>query len=186
MRPKFSITMDRQIMIKTINPALQRLRGGISKVVLLTGAATFLFGDKFLYEIRHVNFFTAEAVGVSCGVLLMILGAAMGSTHTQEFPADFTVQKIKNASVKSICHLDGREIAEYFRANPSVASQLLTESYDKRHSPSTFMADDGNGYSVGWYSNGYKCQKQFTDLADAATDYVLFSLRRERWSPHEG
>jgi hypothetical protein len=173
-------------MIKIINPVLKRLLGGISKVVLFIGAAVFLIGDKFLYEIRHVDFFTAEAVGISCGVLLMILGAAMGPTRKQELPADFTVQKIKNASVKTISHLDGREIAEYFRENPSVASQLLTESYDKRYSPSTFMAEDGGGYRVGWYSNGYKCEKQFTDLADAATDYVLFSLGKERWSPPEG
>ena len=156
-------------------------------MLLYTGAAVFFFGGKFLHEIRHVNFLTAEAVGISSGVLLMILGAAaMGPTRKRDFPVDFTVQKIRNASAKTISHLPGHEIAEYFRENPSVANQLLTESYDKRYSPSTFMAEEGDGYRVGWYSNGYKCEKRFTNLADAATDYILFSLGRGRWSPPEG
>jgi hypothetical protein len=165
---------------------MRRLRIGSSKVVLITGAAVFLLGGKFLYEIRHVNIFNAEALGISTGVLLMILGAALGPKREQGLPVDFTAQKIRNPSVKAISHLPGYEIAEYFRENPSAATQLLTESYDKRYSPSTFIAEEGDGYRVGWYSNGYKCEKRFTNLADAATDYVLFSLGRERWSPPEG
>lgn len=156
---------------------------GCSKVALLIGAAAFLLGGKFLYGIGHVSFFTAEALGILCGVLLMILGAAIGPSRKQDYPLDFTVQEIKNASANNISHLPAREIAAYFRENPSVANQLLTESYDKRYSPSTFMADEGDGYRVGWYSNGYKCELRFTNLADAATDYVLFSLGRERWLP---
>ncbi len=103
----------------------------------------------------------------------------------QNFPIDFTVQKIRNVSTNAISHLPGHEIVEYFRENPSVANQLLTESYDKRCSPSTFIAEEGEGYCVGWYSDGYKYEKRFTNLADAATDYVLFSLGKGRWSPPE-
>jgi len=173
-------------MIRPNNSVLQWFLTGWPKVVLFTGAAVFLIGGKFLHELRHVNLFTAEAIGISVGVLLMFFGAAIGPTRKQDFPADFAVQKISNAAVKSISHLSGHEIAEYFRENLSIANQLLTESYDKRYGPSTFMAEEGNGYRVGWYSNGYKCEKRFTSLADAATDYVLFSLGRERWSQPEG
>lgn len=172
-------------MISTCNPVLQRFLTGCSRVVMFTGAAVFLVGGKFLYEIRHVNFFTAEAVGILCGVLLVVFGAVMGPPRKQNFPVDFTVQKIRNTSANSISQLRGHEIAAFFRENPSVANQLLTESYDKRYSPSTFIAEEGDGYRVGWYSNGYKCEKRFTNLADAATDYLLFSLGRERWSPTE-
>jgi hypothetical protein len=48
------------------------------------------------------------------------------------------------------------------------------------------MAEEGDEFRVGWYSNGYECEKRFKKLADAATDYLLFSLGRERWSPPEG
>ena len=107
------------------------------------------------------------------------------SSLKQGFPANFTIQKIRNASANSIAHLSAQQIAAFFRDNPSVANQLLTESCDKRYSPSTFIAGEGDEYSVGWYSNGYECEKRFPTLADAATDYLLFSLGRERWSPPE-
>jgi hypothetical protein len=172
-------------MTSISNSILRRLLNACSKVALFSGATVFFFGGKFLYEIKHVDFLTAEAFGISCGVLLMIMGAVVGPTRKQEFPVDFTIQKIRNSSVRAISHLSGHVIAEYFRENPSVASQLLTESYDKRYSPSTFIAEEGEGYRVGWYSDGYKYEKRFTNLADAATDYVLFSLGRERWSAPE-
>jgi|SRR5580698_2705024 hypothetical protein len=104
----------------------------------------------------------------------------------EDFPANFAVQKIGITPAIAISHFPAREIAAYFRQNPSVADRLLAESYDKRYSPSTFITEEGDEYRVGWYSNGYECEKRFTNLADAATDYLLFSLGRERWSPPEG
>jgi hypothetical protein len=101
------------------------------------------------------------------------------------FPANFTVQKFRNDSVRAVLHLTAPEIAAYFRQNPSAAKELLTESCDKRFSPSTFLSEEGEEYSVGWFSRtaGYQCEKRFANLADAATDYVLFSLGKERWTP---
>jgi hypothetical protein len=173
-------------MTTASSSVLRRSLSGCSKLLLYTGAAVFLVGGKFLYEIRHVNFFTAEVAGILCGVLLMILGAAVGPARKQGLPTDFKVQKIRTVAANAISHLPAQEIAAYFKENPSVAKQLLTESYDKRYSPSTFIAEEGDGYRVGWYSDGYKCEKRFTNLADAATDYLLFSRGRERWSPPEG
>jgi len=60
------------------------------------------------------------------------------------------------------------------------------ESYDKRFSPSSFIVEEGVGlFRVGWYSTdlGYECVKDFSSLADAATDYLLFSLGKGRWTP---
>jgi hypothetical protein len=66
-----------------------------------------------------------------------------------------------------------------------IAHRLLLESYDKRYSPSTFITEQGEAYLVGWLSSrsGYQCQRRFSKLADAATDYLLFSLGKGRWSP---
>lgn len=106
-------------------------------------------------------------------------------TPKEDFPPDFAVQKVKTGAATSISHLPPQEIVAYFSHNPSVANQLLTESYDKRYSPSTYISEEGDEYRVGWYSHGYHCEKRFTDLADAATDYLLFSLGKQRWSPRE-
>ncbi len=62
-------------MTSTGDSVLQRLLRGSSKIALFVGAIVFLFGGKFLYEIRHASFFTAEALGIFCGVLLMLVGA---------------------------------------------------------------------------------------------------------------
>jgi hypothetical protein len=51
---------------------------GCSRLLLWLGAAVFLVGGKFLYEIKGVNFANAEAEGIIGGVLLMLLGAGIG------------------------------------------------------------------------------------------------------------
>jgi hypothetical protein len=55
---------------------------GCSRLLLWVGAAVFLVGGKFLYEIKHVNFGNAEAEGIIGGVLLMLLGAGIGMADT--------------------------------------------------------------------------------------------------------
>jgi hypothetical protein len=45
--------------------------------LLWVGAVVFLFGDAFLYEIRHVNFFVSAAIGIPGGILVMLLGAGI-------------------------------------------------------------------------------------------------------------
>lgn len=79
------------------------------------------------------------------------------------------------------------EIARYFRDHLDTAKDFLNESYDKRYSPSSFIKEEGGGFEVGWYSkgHGYECVKQFSNLADAATDYLMFSRGMGRWSPPE-
>ena len=39
----------------------------------------FLFGDAFLYEIKHMNFFVSTVIGIGGGVLLMLLGWAIAT-----------------------------------------------------------------------------------------------------------
>jgi len=66
-----------------------------------------------------------------------------------------------------------------------MAGALLFESYDKRFTPSSFIAEGGDGFKVGWFTRAaqYECVQEFSDLADAATDYLLFSLGKSRYTP---
>jgi hypothetical protein len=99
-----------------------------------------------------------------------------------DFPNDFRIQRIGVTHAMAVSELPPTEIAKYFREHPEVADRLLSESCDKRFSPSSFISEEGVGFSVGWYSSGYMCVRKFSNLADAATDYLLFSLGKGRWN----
>lgn len=104
------------------------------------------------------------------------------------FPPGFKLQRIGVASALAISDLPGSEIAKYFREHLGTAKALLAESFDKRCAPSTFISENGDGsFSVGWFTRDaqYACVKEFRNLADAATDYLLFSLGKGRWIPGE-
>ena len=64
-------------MVESRQPVLQRIIQGCSSVLLIMGAAIFLLGGKFLYEIKHVSFLAAESVGIAGGIFLMLLGGGM-------------------------------------------------------------------------------------------------------------
>jgi hypothetical protein len=98
------------------------------------------------------------------------------------------VQHIGVPEARAIVNLPAPEIAAHFRKDPGLARQLLDDSYDKRFTPSSFITEESSGgFSVGWFSvpRGYECVKRFSNLADAATDYLLFSSGNPRWTPPE-
>jgi hypothetical protein len=101
------------------------------------------------------------------------------------FPDGFRVQHIRVAAAMAISELPASEIAKYLREHPETARALLSESYDKRFTPSSFIEEQGGGFRVGWFTRDseYQCIQAFSDLADAATDYLLFSLGKGRWMP---
>jgi hypothetical protein len=66
------------IMTNSRRLFLQRVIRGCSRLLLWVGVTVFFFGDKFLYEIKHVNFFVSAAIGILGGVLVMLLGAGIG------------------------------------------------------------------------------------------------------------
>ena len=102
-----------------------------------------------------------------------------------DYPEEFRVQRIGVADAMTVAELPPERIAAYLRRNPGTADRLLSESYDKRYSPSTFISERGDGYVVGWHSSkaSYDYSRRFSNLADAATDYLLFSLGKGRWTP---
>jgi hypothetical protein len=102
------------------------------------------------------------------------------------FPAGFKIQKVGVASAVAISDLPGAEIVNFFREHPGMAKALLSESCDKRYTPSTFISESGDAsFRVGWFTRDaqYEPVKEFQNLADAATDYLLFSLGKGRWTP---
>ena len=56
----------------------QTIIRAFSRLLLWMGAAIFLIGGKFLYEIKHVSFVVSETVCIVGGALLMLLGAGIG------------------------------------------------------------------------------------------------------------
>src|ERR1700712_5249730 len=84
-----------------------------------------------------------------------VFGQNRSQMAGSEFPDGFRIQRIRVSAAMAIAEYAPAAIAAHFREHPAVANDLLSESYDKRYSPSTFIAEEGNGFSVGWYSNGY-------------------------------
>jgi hypothetical protein len=101
-----------------------------------------------------------------------------------DLPRGFRVQRIDVGAAIAVAELSPSEIAAYFREHPDTAMDLVYESYDKRYSPSSFIAEEGSGFKVGWVSrrSGYEEVRQFSNLADAATDYLMLSLGKGRWA----
>jgi hypothetical protein len=85
----------------------------------------------------------------------------------------------------AISGLLASKIAQYFREHPETARALITESHDKGFTPATFIAERPAGFMVGWCTTDarYVCVQEFSNLPDAATDYLLFSLGKGRWAP---
>ncbi len=73
-------------MQKPSESKLFKVIRGCSRLLLWAGAAVFLIGGKFLYEIKHVQFVNAEAVGMLGGMLLMLLGAGIGMVGKSSSP----------------------------------------------------------------------------------------------------
>ena len=71
-------------------------------------------------------------------------------------------------------------IVGFFRSDPDASKRVLTQSYDKRFTPSTFLEEADGGFRVGWFDGSRQHVQQFTEFAEAATDYLLFSFGRGR------
>lgn len=89
------------------------------------------------------------------------------------FPENFKVQRIGVNAAKEISELPAAEIAKYFREHPEIAKALLNESYDKRHTPSTFIEEkkgpleliglrEAQNMSVSENSRAWKTQPPIT------------------------
>lgn len=60
-------------------------------------------------------------------------------TLPNSYPRDFHMRNIRLGAALAVADLSPHEIAHYFWQNLDVANDLLTESYDKRFAPSSFI-----------------------------------------------
>lgn len=77
------------------------------------------------------------------------------------------------------------DLLTYLRKRPELCEQVLTFSYDKRYSPSTFIEEHANGYRVGWYDKNREQERYYDKFYEAATDFVLFSWNMGRLKREE-
>jgi len=81
----------------------------------------------------------------------------------------------KRGDYKPIFDFNKNELVAYLFENPETCEKILTDSYDKRYTPSSFIAEVPGGYSVGWFDHSRSQVRTFTNLHEAAADYVLLS-----------
>lgn len=95
-------------------------------------------------------------------------------TSLNDLPKDFKAQPIGVKFGKVLADLAANEIARFFREHPEAAEEILFESKDERFEPTTFVCGDDGVFRVGWFSSraGRECVRTFTNLSDAATDYL--------------
>lgn len=149
--------------------------------IAVCGLANFGLGDRWAFAAETP---TGQKTRSTAGARNADLWSLAAGSVSAEFPDEFRIQRIANLDAVKIADFPPERIAAYFRENPDTADKLLLESCDKRYNPSTFITEDSNGYLVGWLSSRgcYLAQRQFSNLADAATDYLLFSLGKGRWN----
>lgn len=104
----------------------------------------------------------------------------MNAHSTSSMPAGCSPQTGGLEDFASVAKRPPAVIVAFFRSDPDAAHRVLTQSYDKRFTPSTFLEEAEGGFRVGWFDGGRQHVQQFTELAEAATDYLLFSFGRGR------
>ncbi len=77
------------------------------------------------------------------------------------------------------------DLLTYLKKRSELCEQILTFSYDKRYTPSTFIEEYENGYRVGWYDKNREQEKYYDKFYEAATDFVLFSWNMGRLKREE-
>lgn len=97
-----------------------------------------------------------------------------------DVPAGCSVQTDGLSMFCAIATKSVNEIVSHFQRDPQSASDLVTHSCDKRFTPSNYLEEVSGGYRVGWYGKCRQHEQSFSDLAEAAADYLLFSFGRGR------
>ena len=86
-------------------------------------------------------------------------------------------------TVRKYLTFTSAQLLEYFMQNPEICQRLFNDSGDKRYTPSTFITVNKHGkYFVGMLDRNAQEHdvESFDTLAEAVTDYVLFSLKLNR------
>lgn len=104
----------------------------------------------------------------------------MNSNSTSPMPTGCNAQTARLEQFASVSELQPHAIVAFFRSDPAAAIRILTHSYDKRYTPSTFLEETDGGFCVGWFDGTRQHVQHFSELPEAATDYLLFSFGKGR------
>jgi len=99
-------------------------------------------------------------------------------------PYGYSLKRMRRVeSVRKFLTFTPSQLLEYLKKRPRTCQRLFDDCGDKRYSPSTFITMDKKGkYFVGMLVLGEEDRdvESFETLAEAVTDYVLFSLKMKR------
>ena len=95
-------------------------------------------------------------------------------------PRKCTADTMGLREFRSIAQFAPADVVAYFRAHPEDANRVLSQSYDKRYSPATFVEETDGGYRVGWFDGSRQHVQRFADSSEAVADYLLFSFGKGR------
>jgi hypothetical protein len=102
------------------------------------------------------------------------------SKDADDLPAGFVRATSGLEHLAGLVELPEAELIAALRQNGPLCEQVLVQSYDKRYQPSTFLEEAGRAFRVGWYDDGYKAVRVFSERELAVADYLLFSFGKGR------
>ena len=100
---------------------------------------------------------------------------ALAELKDEHLPTDL-VEKVKQRTgLENVFLFTNKDLVNYLQANRQDCDRLLSESYDKRFTPSTFIEETGTSYSVGYFDNKKEKVKTWDNVIEATADYLLLS-----------
>jgi hypothetical protein len=100
---------------------------------------------------------------------------ALAELKDEHLPTDL-VEKVKERTgLENVFLFTNNDLINYLRTNRQDCDRLLSESYDKRFTPSTFIEEIGTGYSVGYFDKKKEKVKTWDNVIEATADYLLLS-----------
>jgi Zn-dependent protease len=67
---------------------LKTVRDVVGRVLAYTGAAVFFIGDRYLHEVKHIDYLLSFMIAIGAALLLMLLAYAIGFRTTQKKTTD--------------------------------------------------------------------------------------------------
>jgi hypothetical protein len=100
---------------------------------------------------------------------------ALADLKDEHLPTD-VIEKVKGRTgLQNIFLFTNRDLLNHLRTNGQDCDRLLSESYDKRFTPSTFIEESGTNYNVGLFDKNREKVKTWDNIIDATADYLLLS-----------
>jgi hypothetical protein len=100
---------------------------------------------------------------------------AITGLKDEHLPTDLVEKVRERTGLQNIFLFTNQDLINHLRTNRKDCDRLLSESYDKRFTPSTFIEETGTGYSVGYFDKKREEVKTWDNIIEATADYLLLS-----------